>query len=1221
MPGSASTVGSIRAKMELDASGFNQGLQKAKQNMSDSAAEARRVNAGIRNLSKALSDTGVSAREVRKIQQELRNTKPELLEQQLRNVEVQLRKIGVSSDQIYLVKNRIREASGDFQAATKGVNGFGSALAVLGSGSALAGLLHTVKSLVDESQKMYMAQQGLIAMSKSLDIEIEKSTGLAQEFADKGFMSITESAKAVKLALGLGLGLDETRKLLIALGDAAAYNRQANYGWGEAIVTTIEGIKQGNSVLTDAVGVTTNLSVMYKRYADSIGTTEGKLTAAQKIQAAYNGFMSEASIYAGNAATAMQGYAGTQAHFNQTITIARAELGEAFIPILTNLMVMLTPIITSFAKWSEENPKLVVGLTAAAAAILALVTVVGALSVAFVALNAAMGPIGWIILGIGALVTGVAAYTVAANAASSAVSDFAKNQELLNQKLSESPIKLNADEYTKMQDNIKTLNEVLERRNTLQDEYDQRLAAAHGGQGSIENTHRLFELADAIKAVDKELKGMDFSSVEQAQFALTNMQQASQQATGALVELERQTLRETATNAANIRQMKAMIAEYEKLTANAKLTEQQKARLEQVVKSLKEQYPDLIAQLDSENQWHIKNKDSLLEYIRGEENRVKASGEASVKTLTIAKKEAEERVRLAKAALDQIRRLESGAQIPTASFIPDSVKNLMDLGFDSALKATKKNLNESINTDQFAINEASKVIRDVSTDNWDAFLNTGSGSSAGAGAGGGDKKKEKQGKTLAEIQQEQYQSSLKWIEYKKNLDQMSEKEELAALLGLQDRYKKNGEIRMDVEVKIHQLRQQMQKTSFSDSQEWITQEERRMTLAGKGEEQISQMKLDAWTRVRNRYQKDSELYKQADSQLYNTRIELVRMAEKAEKDAADDRAKRVKTSMDSAVNAIEKEKQAELDALDERRKQIEKFYDDQEKTIDNSERLKKRNELVAEMEKYRFATSEKGQKTFLDLQEQLRQMDVEDQKKNLQEQKNQELDTLDKRKQNIESWYDELKNLLDGYSGDAIGIYKMIEDERFKAFTQTNSKIRAELQALQQSYSSIMSGSTTASGSKDASAVARMQANSSAWKTASASQKKQLEAENSSLGSSIGATYKSSEGRWYKDGKPLYHSGGIAGVTSFQSADRLLPDELDAVLRIGEPVMTPQQIGSLVASVSGGGTPSSIVIEKFMEVNDPHFEDGIDLRTFGRETGDTAAAILRKKLTGGVGSD
>lgn len=64
---------------------------------------------------------------------------------------------------------------------------------------------------------------------------------------------------------------------------------------------------------------------------------------------------------------------------------------------------------------------------------------------------------------------------------------------------------------------------------------------------------------------------------------------------------------------------------------------------------------------------------------------------------------------------------------------------------------------------------------------------------------------------------------------------------------------------------------------------------------------------------------------------------------------------------------------------------------------------------------------------------------------------------------------------------------------------------------------------SSSSGSNTSSVVSQMKANSEAWHSASASEKKNLEAKNQELGKSIGATYNSGDGTWTKsDGSALY---------------------------------------------------------------------------------------------------
>jgi hypothetical protein len=551
----------------------------------------------------------------------------------------------------------------------------------------------------------------------------------------------------------------------------------------------------------------------------------------------------------------------------------------------------------------------------------------------------------------------------------------------------------------------------------------------------------------------------------------------------------------------------------------------------------------------------------------------------------------------------------------------------MSKQLSGAIDKTKQRLTDEISKGNYDINDAAKLLDDL-TIGIDAFRTPASSS-----VSGDNKKKTGKVKTKAELEREQYQEALKLIEYKRNMDLLNEQQEIDALEKLRKKYEHNAEIRMELEVRIHQIKKQLaadeekrleeeaKKTEkaarerFDKSAEWITQEERRMVLAGESEEAISKMKMEAWTRVRARYDKDSEYYKQADTQLYNLRVDVIKKQAKAEQDAVKEREKLQKDAMKKALDAIDKAKKAELDALNDRRKAIQKFYDDQKKVIDDSERLKERNDIMAEMELYRYASSEKGQKHFLELQEKLRKMDVDQQKRNLDDERDQKLDAIDKQKQDIEDYYSDLREATSDLTGDLTALYKLADDERLKSFVETNELIKQEMANLQAALaaSQVAAAATASTGILDA-VVAQMQANSIAWHSADAAGRKRLSADNKALGDQIGATYNSQDGRWYKDNVPLYHTGGIAGEMNFRSPYDLAPDEIGAILRRGEPVLTKDQVGSLVNAQAGG---AQINIAKFIEVNEPVFEDGIDMRAFGREAGNEAADILRKQLAGG----
>ncbi len=1244
-------------------------------------------------------------------------------------IEDAINQVGQQSTQIDKVNDALKETDDEARKAAGGIETIQTGLVALGANVALNKMVGVMKTLTGETLELQNSVTGLGEVANSLGHNVDDVTEAAQQLEARGFMTLKESAEALKTTLSTGYGLQESIDLIIALGDAAAYNRESHFEWGEAVVRATQGIKMQNSSLTDSAGITTNLSVMYDRYAKSIGTTAGKLTESQKAQAAYNGMMQEAALFAGNAERALEGYTGTQTSFNKTIAEARAELGESFMPLLEEVMNRLQPLIVDFGKWAAENREVVAGTAAAGVAVTglvailtSLVTVLGAVRAAMVALNVSMGPIGWAIAGIGAIAAGVLAYSTASDLASESILKFAQNQEELNAKLAESPLDRSTSEVQALQSDIDTLNGILAERNALMEEYTRREKEAESGRGTIQNTHEMFELADAIKAVDKELRSMDYSTVEEAENAIEKMNSALQESVPALVEIERAELRDVAAKVQKIDTINALSREYSDLAGKTKLNEEQQAQLSRVVQQLTKEYPGLVSELDEHGRWIIKNTDYLSELIQTERDSIADTVAASRGRLNAWRIETEEKLKLAQKQLNALAAISESQkpktltlpQVPNPFGIPMGLHPSMQQSAEEIQRMTQQVQKEK-NEYQLLINEIDKDLAAITEGVWDRF--TYQRPDYDSASADKDKKKKgkkepkgKKEKTAEQLAQEAYRASLQWIEKQKLLNKMSEAEELKRLGELAERYKKYDDIWIDAESRRQRLEDQMAadkkkrdeeakkkteqaakeryeastqwieaevrrmtekgaseqaitefqleawtrvrnryekdtdfyknadkvmyqqrmnlrkldeqaaKQAFDASAQWIEMETRRMTELGATEREITEMQLDAWTRVRARYDKDSDHYKRADKAMYDARMSLRKDDERLAKDLAQEQEKRSKESTKAVLDNIDKQRKAELDALDERRKATQKFYDDQLKAMDEAERGKDRQEIIEEAEKYRLATSEKGRKRFEELQEQLRKMDLDDQKRALQDERDQKLDALDQQKRDMDTWYEDLKTAIDDFNGDFRDIYLLTEDVRFQAFVETNGKIKQEMEAFQKEMEAITTKTAPAPNALDPykqSLVYQMQANSRNWHNADAAGKSSLAADNEKLGNLVGATYDPGSGKWMLNGVPLYHTGGRAGEFNFRMPDMLMPDEILGILKRSENVLTDKQIGSLIGAVQGGG---QTIIERqvIMEMHDTVIEDALDLQSLQRQASGHAEQ-LRKQLAGGGG--
>lgn len=232
-----------------------------------------------------------------------------------------------------------KAVSVNVQASSPQLDSFASSLKNISGGlgligkAGIAGLViqKTVGFMMDAAEastRMSNALLGLTTVAKATGNDLGSVTAAAKELSKDGLAPIADVAAGLKNLLSKGFSLPEAIRLLKVTKDSAAFGRQAMISFGDAIRGVTEGIKNENSMMTDNGGITTNLSVMYKEYAATIGTTADKLNEAQKRQAILNGFMKEGEKTAGDAARAADTYAGAKGRLATAIERATAKLGD-----------------------------------------------------------------------------------------------------------------------------------------------------------------------------------------------------------------------------------------------------------------------------------------------------------------------------------------------------------------------------------------------------------------------------------------------------------------------------------------------------------------------------------------------------------------------------------------------------------------------------------------------------------------------------------------------------------------------------------------------------------------------------------------------------------------------------------------------------------------------------------------------------------------------------
>lgn len=263
--------------------------------------------------------------------------------------------------------------------------------AIAGTGIVL--LLHKMNSAANDATNAFM---GLNSVAKFKGIAGADQAVQQLEAVKSGMLNAEDAAFALKNLLSRGYDLPAALNTLNQLSNAAAFNRASHLSLGEAVKTATEGLKNENSILVDNSGVTKNVSVMWKEYADSIGVVVNQLSLAQKIQAEQNGIMQETQAQMGDFAKLSRSAAGDQAR----LAASNKKLAASFGLIYQQVSGPFVVILTGIADFLIKAPAWVRNLTAA----------IGIMSITLKIFNGtikalwtSIGPAGWLLIAVSTL--------------------------------------------------------------------------------------------------------------------------------------------------------------------------------------------------------------------------------------------------------------------------------------------------------------------------------------------------------------------------------------------------------------------------------------------------------------------------------------------------------------------------------------------------------------------------------------------------------------------------------------------------------------------------------------------------------------------------------------------------------------------------------------------------------------------------------------------------
>lgn len=242
-----------------------------------------------------------------------------------------------------------------------------AALAVsAAAGVALAGIVSAAKDAIAAASEYKNAIKGLSSIAEGTGQDMTALKAAVTDLTEDGLMPASDASTALKNLLERGFSADESIAMLKRLKDAASFGRQGTLSLGEAVRSAAEGIKNENSVLVDNAGVTKNVSVMWKEYAEAVGKSVNDLTLAEKRQAEYNGILAETANQAGDAAKYADSYSGAVSALEANQRKANQAWGDAMQSVLAPFVEQLSRGAGAAAEFAEQNPALVAGITATA---------------------------------------------------------------------------------------------------------------------------------------------------------------------------------------------------------------------------------------------------------------------------------------------------------------------------------------------------------------------------------------------------------------------------------------------------------------------------------------------------------------------------------------------------------------------------------------------------------------------------------------------------------------------------------------------------------------------------------------------------------------------------------------------------------------------------------------------------------------------------------------
>ncbi|MDQ0923346.1 hypothetical protein QF038_001854 [Pseudarthrobacter sp. W1I19] len=285
--------------------------------------------------------------------------------------------------------------------ASRAISGVSNSIQALAGSviaqQAISTLTSQFDAAVEASNRMRNSLVGVTSVANAFGQDSEKTREAAKSLASDGLESVSEAATQLKNLLSSGFSLDQAIQIIDRFKDTAAFGRQSALGFGEAVSGATEGIKNGNSILSDNAGLTKNLSVMLEEAGFSAQDLSRASSNATIRQALFNGIMRESAPQLGDATRLSNEYSGAQSRLSTAVFNTQARLGDL-------LKLGLGPLTSGTANFIGTHQQAIVSFAGAAGAAIAFgATLLGLASVVRFVTLVMGGPLALVLTAISAI--------------------------------------------------------------------------------------------------------------------------------------------------------------------------------------------------------------------------------------------------------------------------------------------------------------------------------------------------------------------------------------------------------------------------------------------------------------------------------------------------------------------------------------------------------------------------------------------------------------------------------------------------------------------------------------------------------------------------------------------------------------------------------------------------------------------------------------------------